>query len=80
MYNPTTKREIIRGTFKTIGPIRPAMDRATYNIDEEDNVTELPPTISEPSSDVNDYKFLINSMLVDPDNLELYRTVDVVAE
>jgi hypothetical protein len=57
LYNPTTKREIIRGTFKTIGPVRPIIERATYSIDEDDNVTEIPIVTPEPSSDVNDYKF-----------------------
>ena len=35
LYNPRTKREIVRGTFKTIGPVRPTSQRATYEVTVE---------------------------------------------
>ncbi len=36
-YNPQTKKEIIRGTFKTIGIERPPSERLTYEINADDH-------------------------------------------
>jgi len=84
LYNPQTKREIIRGTFKTLGPIRPTIDRMSYEVTSDDDIVELPMMTDIETHDVNDYKFLINTEHLDYDmediNLILYRTVDVVVE
>jgi len=80
LYNPKTRKEIIRGTFKTIGPTRNTQDNITYEIDINDTILALPDTEPEELFDVNDYKFLIGTQHVDPDDAILYRTTDVIVE
>ena len=83
LYNPTTKKEIIRGTFKTLGPIRPPIERATYEVTEADDILEIEKDNNlqgDEFADVDDYKYLINTDHIDPEDMVLYRTVDVVVE
>ena len=68
LYNPQTKREIIRGTFKTLGPIRPTTDRMSYEVTADDDILELPITNNIETHDVNDNKFLINTEHLDSEN------------
>jgi len=80
LYNPRTKKEIIRGTFKTIGPNRISNESINYEINENDSILELPATEPEILYDVNDYKILIGTEHVDPEDAILYRTTEVVVE
>ena len=59
-----------------MGPIRPPVERSTYEITEEDDKLEI-----EIDNNVqDDYKYSINTEHIDPDDMILYRTVDVVIE
>ena len=82
LFNPQTKREVIRRTFKIIGPTQPSLARPTYELDEANILTETSksPDTDDASADVNDFKYLIGTTHCDDDDLELYRTVDVVEE
>ena len=80
LYNPRTKKEIIRGTFKTIGPQHISKESINYEINVDDSILELPSTEPEILSDVNDYKCLIGTEHVDPEDAILYRTTEVVVE
>ena len=82
LFNPLAKRDVIRRTYKVIGPTVPLQNRPEYEIDEDGNVTMT--TVSqdtvEPTSDVNDFKYLIGTIHRDDEDLELYKTVDVLEE
>ena len=82
LFNPATKRESIRRTFKTIGPVRQPQLSSVFELTEDDTLTESPPTVhsSEPIADVDDFKYLIGTTHRDNDTLELHVTVDVLAE
>ena len=60
----------------------PSQSRPEYDIDVDGNVTET--TVSqdtvEATADVNDYKYLIGTIHRDDEDLELYKTVDVLEE
>ena len=82
LFNPLTKREVIRRTYKVIGPVVPSQIRPEYDMDGDGNVTET--TVSqdtlEATADVNDYKCLIGTIHQDDEDLELCKNVDVLEE
>ena len=67
---------------RLFGPTVPLQNRPEYEIDEDGNVTRT--TVSqdtvEPTSDVNEFKCLIGTIHRDDEDLELYKTVDVLEE
>ena len=83
LWNPKTKREIIRHTYKTIGIMLPSQIRPEYELAENGDVTVTPVSqgTTGVSHDVDDYKYLIGTFHRDVDyELELFKTVDVVEE
>ena len=58
LFNPLTKREVIRHTYKIIGPPVPLQTRPEYAIDKNGNVTETSVTqdTAVATADVNVYK------------------------
>ena len=38
LYNPRTKKEIIRGTFRALGPVRPNTERVSYKINNDNDI------------------------------------------
>ena len=82
LFNPLTKREVIRRTYKILGPTVPLLTRPDYAIDEDGNLTTTTVTQDtvEDMADVNDYNYLIGTIHRDDDDLELYKTVDVLEE
>ena len=82
MFNPLTKHEMIRHTYKILGPTVPSQTRPDYELDEAGNVTTTTVTQDtvEDTANVNDYKYLIGTIHRDDDELELYKTVDVLEE
>ena len=82
LFNPLTKRDVIRRTYKIIGPTVPLQARPEYEIDEDGNVTitTVSQDTADPTSDVNDFKYLIGTIHRDDEDLELYKTVDVLEE
>ena len=45
LYNPQTKKEIIRGKLKTIETVRPISEYVSYEINNDDDIIESPVTI-----------------------------------
>ena len=41
LFNPLTKRDVIRRTYKVIGPTLPSQTRPEYDIDEDGNTSIL---------------------------------------
>ena len=83
LWNPKTKREIVRHTYKTIGITPPTQTRPEYELAENGEVTIMPVSqdTTTISNDVDDYKYLIGTLHRDVDyELELFKTVDVVEE
>ena len=83
LFNPATKRAVIRRTYKLIGPTPQSQIRTEYEIAESGDVTSTTAS-QEPllvSADVDDYKYLIGTLHRDIDyELELFKTVDVLVE
>ena len=72
LYNPKTKRVIIRYTYKILGPTPQPHSHPEYEIRVD---------ITAVSDDVNDYKYLIGTLHRDFDyELEAFKTVDVLVE
>ena len=83
LFNPLTKREVIRRTYKILGPETQSLDRPEYELSADGDVTLAP--VSEAtvlvSHDVLDYKYLIGTLHRDVDfELTLFKTMDVVEE
>ena len=82
MYNPSIKREVIRRTYKILGPTVPSQTRPEYEIDEDDNVINTTGTQDtvDVTADVNYYKYLVGTIRCEDDDLAIYMTVDVMEE
>ena len=82
LFNPKTKREVIRRTYKVLGPAPQPYTTTEYEISEEGDVKETSVSVdtSKVSGNVDDYKYLVGTMHRDSDDLELYKTISVVAE
>ena len=83
LFNPLTKREVIRRTYKILGPESQSLDRPEYEISVDGDVTLTPVSVDTTvvSNDVLDYKYLIGTLHRDLDfELALFRTMDVVEE
>ena len=83
LYNPATKRVVIRRTYKILGPTPQPQTQLEYEMAENGDVTSI--AVSQDtvlvSDDVNDYKYLIGTLHRDEDyELELFRTTDVLVE
>ena len=64
LFNPLTKRLVVRRTFKVLGPIRPDTDRPTYELTAEGEITTTLNTTPLPadSADVDDFRYLITTI------------------
>ena len=53
-----------------------------YEITEKEDKLEIEidNSVLDDIADINDYKYLINTEYIDPDDMVLYRTVDVVVQ
>ena len=82
LFNPATKREIIRHTYKVLGPEPQPFTQPEYEIDEEGDVTVTSVSVDTPavSDNVLDYKYLIGTIHLDPDDIQHYKVMDVVVE
>ena len=62
-FNPRTKREVIRRTYKVLGPQLQSLDRPEYAISVDDDVTLTPGSVDTTvvSNDALDYKYLIGT-------------------
>ena len=82
LFNPVTKRVVTRRTYKVLGPEPQPYTQPEYEIDAEGDVTETSVSVDTPevSGDVLDYKYLIGTIHLDPDDMEYYKVVDVVEE
>ena len=82
MFNPLTKREVIRRTYKIIGPTVSSQTRPEYEIDDAGCATKTTVTqdMSDETTDVTVYKYLIGTVHRGNDELELYKVVDVLEE
>ena len=60
----------------------PSRTRPEYDIDDAGNITETTATQdrAEANTDVNDFKYLLGTIHQDDDDLELYKTADVLDE
>ena len=83
LFNPLTKREVIRRTYKVLGPELQSLDRPEYAISVGGDVTRTRVSVDTTlvKNDVLDYKYLIGTFHRDIDyELDLFKTVDVVVE
>ena len=83
LFNPITKREVIRRTYKILGPETQSLDRPEYEISVDGDVTLVPESVDTipGSHDLIDYKYLIGTFHRDEDfELALFKTVDVLEE
>ena len=82
LFNPDTKRVVIRRTYKVLGPEPQPYTMPVYEMSTEGDVTEQPVAvdITEVSGDVDTYKYLIGTIHQDPDDLEYYKVTDVLEE
>eukprot|EP01035_Chromulina_nebulosa_P025306 gene25306-33026_t len=104
LYNPITKRIIIRRSFKTLGPIEPPTSLQTYEsypdsdpdpsttsvtLHSDTNVSipitndQLETLSSEHESStltVDDYLYLLNTLHFDPNDHQLYKTINIVTK
>ena len=80
LFNPLTKREVIRRTYKNIGPTVPSTTRPEYELDETGIMTETTVSQDTTTADVNEFKYLIGTIHRDYEDLELYKTVEVREE
>ena len=82
LFNPKTKREVIRRTYKVLGPAPQPYTRPVYEMDTDGDVTETSVSLdtSDGSGDVLDYKYLIGTMHLDPDDFKYYKIIDVLEE
>ena len=81
MYNPKTKRAVIRRTYKILGPTPQPPTHPEYEISVDDDVTVTPVSVNTTvvSDDVIDYKYLIGTLHRDVDyELDVFKTVDVI--
>ena len=82
LFNPVTKRIVVRRTYKVLGPEPQPYTMPVYDISAEGDVTEQSVSVdtTEASGDVNEYKYLIGTIHRDPDDLEYYKVTDVLEE
>ena len=82
LFNPATKRVVVRRTYKVLGPEPHPYTLPEYETDAEGDVTETSVSADtiEVSGDVDEYKYLICTMHLDSDDGEYYKVVDVVEE
>ena len=83
LFNPKTKKEIIRQTYKSLGPTPQSHTRLEYELAKTGEVTHMPvfQDSDAVSLGVDDYKCLIGTLHRDINyELELFKTVDVVEE
>ena len=80
LWNPDTKRTVIRRTYKVLSPEPQPYTQPEYEIDPEGDVTETSVSVDTPdvSGDVDEYKYLIGTIHLDPDNFKYYKVVDVL--
>ena len=81
-FNLPTKRDVIRRTYKIIGPTVPSLTRPEYANDEAGNITATTMTqdTATDCADANGYKYLTCTMHRDDDDYNLYKNVDVPEE
>ena len=82
LFNPVTKRVVVRRTYKVLGPEPQPYTRPEYEIDADGDVTVTSVSVDtmEVSGDVNGYQYLVGTVHRDKDDLLLYNTVSVIAE
>ena len=82
LFNPATKRVVVRRTYKVLGPEPEPYTIPVYEMSADGNVTEQPVSVdtNDVSSDVNEYKYLIGTIHLDPDDGEYYKVTDVIEE
>ena len=80
MFNPKTKREVIRHTYRVLGPEPQPYKWTEYEMTADGDVTVTSVSVDTlaVSDNVADYQYLIGSLHRDSDDFELYRTVSVV--
>ena len=81
LYNPVTKRIVVRHTYKTLGPDLPNAERPIYNLNEADILSvSKDNTVVPPSDNVQDYQHLLGTFHVDDEDNQLYIVKQVVIE
>ena len=78
--NPTTKREVIRHTYRVLGPEPQPSTRLEYEMTVDGDVTTTSASVDATamSDKVSDYPYLVGTLHRDSDDFELYKTVSVV--
>ena len=82
LFNPATKRVVVRRTYKVLGPEPEPYTMPVYDMSADGDVTEQPVSVdtNDVSGDVNEYKYLIGTIHLDPDDGEYYKVTDVIEE
>ena len=82
LFNPKTTRDLIRRTYKVLGPAPQPCTVTEYAISAEGDVEETSVSIdtSRVSGDIDDYQYLVGTMHRDSEDMELYKTMSVVEE
>ena len=82
LFNPKTKREVIRHTYRVLGPEPQPYTRPEYEMTADGDVTATSASVDATvvSDQVSDYQYLVGTLHRDSEDFELYRTVSVVVE
>ena len=82
LFNPKTKRDITRRTYKLLGTTPQTQTQPKFEIAENGDVTVTPVSADTPaaSDNVDDYKYLVGTIYRDLEDMELYKTLEVMVE